>query len=79
MNYQLLLEYYSSGSDKTKDELQKPEIELYAQIESIKLSRTQGYLKLNRNTLSGCSCLRGYCLRGVPAISLPLVLSNKQY
>ena len=46
MNYQLLLECYSSGSEMTKDELQMIEIELETQIESIKVSRTQGCLKI---------------------------------
>ena len=46
MNYQLLLECYSSGSEMTKDELQMLEIELDTQIESIKVSRTQGCLKM---------------------------------
>ena len=46
MNYQLLLECYSSGSEITKDELQMLEIELDTQIESIKVSRTQGCLKI---------------------------------
>ena len=47
MNYQLLLECYSSGSEMTKDELQMLEIELDTQIESIKVSRTQGCLKIS--------------------------------
>ena len=46
MNYQLLLECYSSGSEMTKDELQMLEIELDTQIESIKVSRTQGCLQI---------------------------------
>ena len=46
MNYQLLLECYSSGSEMTQDELQMLEIELDTQIESIKVSRTQGCLKI---------------------------------
>ena len=46
MNYQLLLECYSSGSKMTKDELQMLEIELDTQIESIKVSRTQGCLQI---------------------------------
>ena len=45
MNYQLLLECYASGSEITQDELQMLEIELDTQIESIKVSRTQGCLK----------------------------------
>ena len=46
MNYQLLLECYSTGSEITKDELQMLEIELDTQIESIKVSRTKGILKI---------------------------------
>ena len=46
MNYQLLLECYSSGSEITNDELQMLEIELDTQIESIKFSSTQGCLKI---------------------------------
>ena len=46
MNYQLLLECYSSGSEMTKDELQMLEIELDTQIESIKVSRTQACLEI---------------------------------
>tara|TARA_Y100001968_G_scaffold265649_1_gene254884 strand:+ start:237 stop:542 length:306 start_codon:yes stop_codon:yes gene_type:complete len=46
MNYQLLLECYSSGSELTKDELQMLEIELDTQIESIRVSLTQGCLKI---------------------------------
>ena len=46
MNYQLLLECYSSGSEITNDELHMLEIELNTQIESIKVSRTQGCLKI---------------------------------
>ena len=49
MNYQLLIECYSSGSEMTKDELHMLEIELDTQIESIKVSPTQGCLKLHRN------------------------------
>ena len=47
MNYQLLLECYASGSEITQDELQMLEIELDTQIESIKVSRTQGCLKVD--------------------------------
>ena len=47
MNYQLLLECYSSGSEMTKDELQMLEIELDTQIESIKVFLTQACLKIS--------------------------------
>tara|TARA_Y100001968_G_C18940936_1_gene518682 strand:+ start:196 stop:501 length:306 start_codon:yes stop_codon:yes gene_type:complete len=46
MNYQLLLECYSSGTEITKDELQMLDIELDTQLESIKVSGTQGCLKI---------------------------------
>ena len=46
MNYQLLLECYSTGSEITKDELQMLEIELDTQIESIKVSLNQGCLQI---------------------------------
>ena len=46
MNYQLLLECYSTGTEMTEDELQMLEIELDTQIESIKVSRTQGCLQI---------------------------------
>ena len=49
MNYQLLIEFYSSGSKMTKDELQMLEIEFDTQIESIKVSYTQGCLKIAPN------------------------------
>ena len=46
MNYQLLLECYASGSEMSQDELQMLELELDTQIESIKVSRTQGCLEI---------------------------------
>ena len=46
MNYQMLMECYASGSVISEDELQMLEIELYTQIESIKVSRIQGCLQI---------------------------------
>ena len=46
MNYQLLLECYSTGTEMTEDELQMLEIEIDTQIESIKVSRNQCCLKI---------------------------------
>ncbi len=40
------MECYASGSAISEDELQMLEIELYTQIESIKVSRTQGCLQI---------------------------------
>ena len=45
MNYQLLLECHASGTKITKEEAKLLDIELYTQIESIKVSRTQGCTK----------------------------------
>ena len=42
----MLMECYASGSGISEDELQMLEIELYTQIESIKVSRTQGCLQI---------------------------------
>jgi len=42
MNYQILLESYAAGEGINKDELSLLEFELASQLESIKLSRTQG-------------------------------------
>tara|TARA_B100000700_G_C14525977_1_gene615293 strand:- start:282 stop:575 length:294 start_codon:yes stop_codon:yes gene_type:complete len=42
----MLMECYASGSAISEDELQMLEIELYTQIESIKVSRTQGCLQI---------------------------------
>ena len=42
MNYQILLESYAAGECINKDELSLLELELDAQLASIKFSRTQG-------------------------------------
>ena len=46
MNYQLLLECHSQGTEITKQEAELLDLELYSQIESIKVSRTQGCLEI---------------------------------
>ena len=46
MNYQLLLEWYAEGTDITEEEAKLLDLELYSQIESIKVSRTQGCMKI---------------------------------
>ncbi len=45
MNYQLLLEYYAQGTKINQKEAELLDLELYAQIESIKVSRIQGCLE----------------------------------
>ncbi len=46
MNYQLLLECYSSGTVITEVEVELLDLELYSQLESIKVSSEQGCLEL---------------------------------
>ena len=49
MNYQLLIECYALGSEITNGEIQMLDIELDTQIESIKVSQTQGCLQIAPN------------------------------
>tara|TARA_Y100001968_G_scaffold52688_1_gene43705 strand:- start:1587 stop:1955 length:369 start_codon:yes stop_codon:yes gene_type:complete len=46
MNYQMLLECYAKGVTISKDEAELLDIELYSQLESIKVSRTQGCIEV---------------------------------
>tara|TARA_Y100001968_G_scaffold281270_1_gene278416 strand:+ start:162 stop:467 length:306 start_codon:yes stop_codon:yes gene_type:complete len=46
MNYQMLLECYAKGVIISKDEAVLLDIELYSQLESIKVSRTQGCIEV---------------------------------
>jgi len=48
MNHQRLLEFQAQGTEITKQEAELLGLELYSQIESIKVSRTQDCLKLLR-------------------------------
>ena len=82
MNYQLLLECYASGSEMTKDELQMLEIELDTQLVSIKVSGTQGCLKIapkhickTANVCEGNSWIT--CLAAVIDKLLPTSLGQK--
>lgn len=49
MNYQLLLECYSSGTEISQQEIALLDLELFSQIESIKVSSTQGCLEIAPN------------------------------
>ncbi len=49
MNYQLLLECYSEGIEITRQEVELLDLELYSQIESIKVSPQQGCIKVAPN------------------------------
>ncbi len=46
MNYQMLLECHSAGTEITEQEAKILALELDSQIESIKISRTQGCIKV---------------------------------
>ena len=46
MNYQLLLECHSQGTEITKQEAELLDLELYSQIESIKVTRTHVCLEI---------------------------------
>ena len=52
MNYQLLLECYAEGAELTLQEVELLEIELYSQIQSIKVSSTQGCMEVAPNHIS---------------------------
>ncbi len=49
MNYQLLLECYAEGIEITPQEVELLEIELYSQIESIKVSSNEGCINVAPN------------------------------
>ncbi len=55
MNYQLLLECYSVGTEITKLEAELLDLELYSQIESIKVSSSQGCLQVAPDHICGAS------------------------
>ena len=46
MNYQMLLECHAAGTPISKKEAQLLDLELESQIESIKVSRTQGCIQV---------------------------------
>ena len=46
MNYQLLLECHAQGTEITKQEAEFLDLELYSQIESIKVCRMQGCIEV---------------------------------
>ncbi len=49
MNYQLLLECYAAGTEISLEEASLLDIELYAQMESIKVSSKQGCISVAPN------------------------------
>lgn len=46
MNYQLLLECYAKGAEVDNQEVNLLDLELYSQIESIKVSSSEGCLEI---------------------------------
>ena len=57
MNYQLLLECYSSGTTITKLEADLLDLELYTQVEIIKVSPLQGCLEIAPDHICDISCV----------------------
>lgn len=58
MNYQLLIEYHVSGTEITELEAKLLDLELYSQIESIKVSSSQGCLKVAPDHICNASHVR---------------------
>ena len=54
MNYQILLESYVAGEAIKKDELSLLELELYSQLESIKLNSDLGFRKKSTKAHKRC-------------------------
>ena len=57
MNYQLLVEYYSIESEFLEQEIKLLELEFFTQMEKIKISSNQGFLKVAPNHICDASNL----------------------
>ena len=57
MNYQLLLEFHAQGIKINKTEAELLDLELYSQMQSIKVSRTQGCLEIAPDYICKVSCV----------------------
>jgi len=82
MNYQLLLECHAQGTEITKQEAELLDLELYSQIESIKVSRTQGCLEIAPDHICKISLVcKGStwitCLAAVLDQVSPVTMGNK--
>ncbi len=82
MNYQMLLECYCKGVTISKDEAELLDIELYSQLESIKVSRTQGCIKVAPDYIcEAANVCKGSlwitCLASILDQLIPPVLGNK--
>ena len=82
MNYQMLLECHAKGVTISKDEAELLDIELYSQLESIKVSRTQGCLEVAPDHIcqSAIVCKGSLwitCLASVLDQLIPPSLGNK--
>ena len=82
MNYQLLLEYQAQGMEITKQEAELLDLELYSQIESIKVSRTQSCLEIAPDHICKKSLVcQGSkwitCLAALLDLMLPVTMGKK--
>ncbi len=82
MNYQLLLECHAQGTEITFQEAELLDLELYSQIESIKVSRTQGCLEIAPDHIcTTCFVCKGStwitCLAAVLDQVLPVTMGQK--
>ncbi len=82
MNYQLLLECYAEGIEISSQEAELLDLELYSQIQSIKVSSMQGCLSLAPNHIckKACVCESSFwitCLAAVLDQLIPPSLGTK--
>ena len=82
MNYQLLLEFHAQGIKINQTEAELLDLELYSQIESIKVSRTQGCIEIApdhicKSTLVCKGSLWITCLAALLDQIIPVPLGRK--
>ena len=82
MNYQMLLECHAAGTEITRQEADLLDLELYTQVESIKVSRTQGCTEVapDHICLIGCVCKGSLwitCLAAVLDQIIPVPMGRK--
>ena len=68
MNYQILLESYAAGEGISEDELSLLELELDSQLQSIKLSGTQGCIEKAPKHICGAAQVCEGSTFGSPAL-----------
>ncbi len=82
MNYQMLLECYAKGITISNTEAELLDVELYSQLESIKVSRSQGCTEIAPDHICHCSmvCKGSYwitCLAAVLDRLMPPAFGTK--